>query len=74
MLDINSYQKNVNQNNNEMTPNTQHHMRYQKRKTIDESPMAYKDTNEIKDLIQETYKIKFMMIPKINIKAADGGD
>ena len=42
--------------------------------TLDESPMAYKDTNEIKDLIQETCKIKFMMIPKINIKAADGGD
>lgn len=42
--------------------------------TIDESPMAYKDTNEIKDLIQETCKIKFMLIPKINIKAADGGD
>lgn len=40
--------------------------------TIDESPMAYKDTNEIKDLIQETCKIKFMMIPKINIKATDG--
>ena len=44
------------------------------RGTIDESPMAYKDTNEIKELIQETCKIKFMMIPKINIKAADGGD
>ena len=44
------------------------------RGTIDESPMAYKDTNEIKDLIKETCKIKFMMIPKINIKAADGGD
>lgn len=42
--------------------------------TLDESPMAYKDTDEIKDLIQETCKIKFMMIPKINIKAADGGD
>ena len=42
--------------------------------TIDESPMAYKDTDEIKNLIQETCKIKFMMIPKINIKAADGGD
>ena len=42
--------------------------------TIDESPMAYKDTSEIKDLITETCKIKFMMIPKINIKAADGGD
>lgn len=44
------------------------------RGTIDESPMAYKDTNEIKDLITETCKIKFMLIPKINIKAADGGD
>lgn len=42
--------------------------------TIDESPQAYKDTTEIKDLITETCKIKFMMIPKINIKAADGGD
>ena len=42
--------------------------------TLDESPMAYKDTTEIKDLITETCKIKFMMIPKINIKAADGGD
>jgi hypothetical protein len=42
--------------------------------TIDESPMAYKDTDEIKNLIQETCTIKFMMIPKINIKAADGGD
>ena len=37
--------------------------------TIDESPMAYKDTREIKDLIQETCKIKYMLIPKINIKA-----
>lgn len=44
------------------------------RGTIDESPQAYKDTDEIKNLIQETCKIKFMMIPKINIKAADGGD
>ena len=42
--------------------------------TLDESPMAYKDTDEIKNLISETCKIKFMMIPKINIKAADGGD
>ena len=44
------------------------------RGTLDESPMAYKDTNEIKDLITETCKIKFMMIPKINIKATDGVD
>ena len=42
--------------------------------TIDESPMAYKNTTEIKNLITETCKVKFMMIPKINIKAADGGD
>ena len=40
--------------------------------TIDESPMAYKDTDEIKDLIQETCKIKYMMVPKINIKSATG--
>ena len=44
------------------------------RGTLDESPMAYKDTTEIKDLITETCKIKFMMIPKINIKATDGVD
>ena len=42
--------------------------------TLDESPMAYKNTTEIKNLITETCKVKFMMIPKINIKAADGGD
>lgn len=40
--------------------------------TIDESPMAYKDTNEIRELIKETCKIKFMMLPKINIKATNG--
>lgn len=44
------------------------------KETIDESPMAYKDTDEIKNLIQETCKIKFMMIPKISIKATDDGD
>lgn len=44
------------------------------RATLDESPMAYKDTNEIKDLIKETCDIKYMITPKINIKAADGGD
>ena len=42
------------------------------RGTLDESPMAYKDTEEIVDLIKETCTIKFMMIPKINIKATDG--
>jgi RNA-splicing ligase RtcB len=44
------------------------------RGTIDESPMAYTDTSEIKNLIQETCKIKYILIPKINIKSADGGD
>ena len=39
--------------------------------TIDESPMAYKDTDEIKRIIGNTCKIKYMMIPKINIKAHD---
>ena len=42
--------------------------------TIDESPMAYKDTDEIKNLIAETCKIKFMMVPKISIKAAEDID
>ena len=41
------------------------------RGTIDESHMAYKDTNEIKDLIAQICKVTFMMIPKINIKVAD---
>ena len=39
--------------------------------TIDEAPMAYKDTDEIKELIQQTCKIKYMLLPKINIKAAE---
>ena len=39
--------------------------------TIDESPMAYKDTGEIVRLIKETVKINYMMKPKINIKAAE---
>ena len=37
--------------------------------TIDEAPMAYKDTDEIKELIKETCDIKCMLVPKINIKA-----
>ena len=37
--------------------------------TIDEAPMAYKDTGEIRDIIQETREIKSMVVPKINIKA-----
>ena len=36
--------------------------------TIDESPMAYKNTEEIKELIKDTCDIKYMLMPKINIK------
>ena len=36
--------------------------------TLDESPMAYKETNEIKELIEDTCNIKYMLVPKINIK------
>lgn len=39
--------------------------------TLDEAPQAYKDTSEIKDLIQETCVIKQMLIPRINIKGAE---
>lgn len=39
--------------------------------TIDEAPMAYKDTEEIKDLIKQTCVVKDMLIPKINIKAVE---
>lgn len=42
------------------------------RGTLDESPMAYKDTNEIANLITETCTIKYMMKPRINIKSAEG--
>ena len=40
--------------------------------TIDESPMAYKDSEEIQRLITETCVVKHLLIPKINIKATDG--
>ena len=40
--------------------------------TIDESQMAYKSTGEIKDLIKETCNIKYLLTPKINIKATNG--
>ena len=36
--------------------------------TLDEAPMAYKDTEEIKALIKDTCTIKYMLVPKINIK------
>jgi RNA-splicing ligase RtcB len=42
--------------------------------TLDESPMAYKDTDEIKSLITETCDIKFMLVPKISIKSTDEVD
>ena len=42
--------------------------------TIDESPMAYKDTEGIVKLIQETCTIKTILKPKINIKATNGGE
>lgn len=42
--------------------------------TIDESPMAYKDSQEIQRLITETCTIKHLLIPKINIKATDEVD
>lgn len=42
--------------------------------TIDESPMAYKDPEEIKDLISETCEILYTIKPVINIKpgSSDG--
>ena len=40
--------------------------------TLDESPMAYKDTREIMRLISPTCSIDFLMEPVINIK--DTGD
>jgi len=42
--------------------------------TIDESPMAYKDSEEIQRLITETCTVKHLLVPKINIKATDEVD
>jgi RNA-splicing ligase RtcB len=42
--------------------------------TIDESPMAYKDTEEIKELIKDTCEIKVLLKPKISIKSTDEVD
>lgn len=39
--------------------------------TIDESPMAYKDTNTIIELIGDTCDILYMVKPVINIKSTD---
>ena len=42
--------------------------------TLDESPMAYKDANEIIKLIEPTAEILYFVKPKINIKASDSCD
>lgn len=42
------------------------------RNTLDESPMAYKDTETIVNLIRETCDILYMVKPIINIKSTDG--
>ena len=39
--------------------------------TLDEAPMAYKAKEEIVNLIQDTCKILYFMVPKMNIKAAE---
>lgn len=39
--------------------------------TKDESPMAYKQMDEILELIEPTANILFMIKPKINIKAIE---
>lgn len=44
------------------------------RGTLDESPQAYKDTEEIKSLIAETCDILYVMPTKINLKAGAGDD
>ena len=41
------------------------------RNTLDESPMAYKDTETIVELIKETCNILYMVKPIINIKSTD---
>ena len=40
--------------------------------TLDESPMAYKDTESIIELIKDTCDILYFIKPIINIKATDG--
>ena len=42
--------------------------------TLDESPMAYKDTNTIINAISDTCDILYMIKPIINIKATDGAE
>ncbi len=40
--------------------------------TIDESPMAYKETDSIIKGIEPTYKILYFMKPAVNIKDTSG--
>lgn len=42
--------------------------------TLDESPMAYKDMNEIVDAIGDTCEILYFIKPEINIKASDSSE
>lgn len=42
--------------------------------TIDESPMAYKDTEEILKLIGDTVEVEFFIRPVINLKATNSYD
>jgi RNA-splicing ligase RtcB len=42
--------------------------------TIDESPMAYKDPDEIIALIAETVEVEFFIRPVINLKATNSYD
>ena len=42
--------------------------------TIDESPMAYKDTQEILSLIGDTVEIEYFIRPVINMKATNSYD
>ena len=39
------------------------------KETLDESPMAYKNVQEIKELIEPTVEIIDTIVPLINIKA-----
>jgi RNA-splicing ligase RtcB len=41
------------------------------KETLDESPMAYKDTDEIIEQIKETCEIRDFVKPLINIKGID---
>lgn len=42
--------------------------------TIDESPMAYKDTQEILALIEDTVEVEYFIKPVINMKATNSYD